>query len=115
MEFGVVSAFVLFIIGWLIPFLLQRFLPVVGLLPLNITLVYVYLSMPILVVMNSWASVPVLAFAANSSAWSQSGREILVVVPTKRYGHWRVASRATCCCLHHACFFPARITTASRC
>lgn len=53
-EFILISSIFLFCFVWLIPLILQKTLPVIGLIPLSLALAVIYLSMPTLVVMSAW-------------------------------------------------------------
>jgi membrane protein insertase Oxa1/YidC/SpoIIIJ len=53
----------LFLLGfvWLIPLILQKILPVTGLIPLSLALAMIYLSMPMFVLMSNWYLKPDLS------------------------------------------------------
>ena len=53
-ELILISSIFLFCFVWLIPLILQKTLPVTGLIPLSLALTMIYLSMPTLVVMSTW-------------------------------------------------------------
>lgn len=64
LQFVAIGAAFLSIIIWLIPLILERITPTVGILPLSLTLVTLYSSMPTFIIMSSWVENPDVALLA---------------------------------------------------
>ncbi len=65
LQFIAILAIILFTLIWLLPFLLEKFLPVCGLIPLGLALTVIFVSMPTFVAMSSWIIRPDLTLLAG--------------------------------------------------